>query len=180
MDESANNIRTYTGLIFDPMKMRPGEVRIEDIAHALSMMTRANGHLNSFYSIAQHCLNCTAEAQSRGLDERICLACLLHDASECYIADIPRPVKHRLKGYAEMEERVSKTVFEAFGLSGLKQHEFDIIGTIDDALLYYEFEALTGHIINTNRPFISMAHDFSQKDIKEVEREFLAKFGELY
>jgi hypothetical protein len=180
MDEhSNNNIRTYTGLRFDPFHVKPEHVRIEDIAHALSMMVRANGHLNSFYSVAQHCLNCEAEAGNRVLGTRIQLACLLHDAVECYIADVPRPVKHRLNGYAEIERRVSDTVFAAFGLSSLSGDELKAVNDIDDAMLYYEFKALAGTRIKNSAPYISMGHDFSQKRIEDVEREFLDIFKGL-
>lgn len=177
-EHSNNNIRTYTGLRLDPFHIRPNEVRIEDIAHALSMMVRANGHLNSFFSVAQHCLNCAAEAKARGLGRRIQLACLLHDAAECYIADVPRPVKHRLIGYAEIEQRVSDAVFSAFGLF-LSENELKAVSEIDDALLYYEFEALTGTHIKNNAPYVSMRHDFSQKRIEDVEKEFLELFKDL-
>lgn len=164
----------------DPFDMTPEQVNIEDIAHALSMMVRANGHLDSFFSIAQHCLNCAIEAKSRALSPRVQLACLLHDAAECYIADVPRPVKHRLEGYALIEQRASKAVFAAFGLSGLSADELKAVDDIDNAMLYYEFKALTGSIITKTRPYISMEHDFSPKPIETVEREFLETFQELH
>lgn len=179
MEHPKNNIRTYTGIFMDPFHIKSEEIRIEDIAHALSMMVRANGHLNSFFSIAQHCLNCAAEAKSRGLSKRIQLLCLLHDAAECYIADVPRPVKHRLEGYAAIEQRVTEVVFDAFGLSGMTEEELAHVGDIDDAMLYYEFEALTGIHIRNNAPYVSMEHDFSQKLIEDVEKQFLQVFMEL-
>jgi hypothetical protein len=176
----ANEIRTYTGIRMDPFDIRPDQVNIEDIAHALAMMVRANGHLNSFFSIAQHCLNCAAEANNKALSRRVQLACLLHDAAECYIADVPRPVKYRLEGYALVERRVSDAVFAAFGLSGLSEEESKAVDDIDNAMLYYEFKALTGSIISKTPPYISMEHDFSQKPVEHVKREFLETFRKLY
>lgn len=86
-----NTMTTYSGRKFDPMQMTPGDVYIEDIAHALSLLCRGGGQLTYFYSVGQHSLNCAAEAQARGWSERQQLACLLHDASEGYISDIIRP-----------------------------------------------------------------------------------------
>lgn len=180
MEHPRNNIRTYTGIYMDPFNMKPEEVKAEDIAHSLSMTVRANGHLAHFFSVAQHCINCAKEAKSRGLSVRVQLACLLHDASESYIADVPRPVKHRLTGYAEIEERVSYAVFSAFGLGGLTEDEIKDLNSIDDALLFYEFEALTGTLISDERPYISMRHDFSEKPFKDVEEEFLNIFYDLF
>jgi 5'-deoxynucleotidase YfbR-like HD superfamily hydrolase len=179
MEFKADEIRTYTGIRMDPFDIKPEQVRIEDIAHALSMMVRANGHLNSFFSIAQHCLNCASEAKNKGLSPRVQLACLLHDAAECYIADVPRPVKHRLEGYAYIERRVADAVYAAFGLSGLSDEELKAVDDIDNAMLYYEFEALTGALISKTRPYISKEHDFSPRPIGNVEREFLETFQKL-
>ena len=93
-------IMTYSRVLMDPLDARPDQILIEDIAHSLSLMTRANGHCRQFYSVAQHSINCALEARNLGLSPRVQLACLLHDAAEAYIADIPRPVKHRLSGFA--------------------------------------------------------------------------------
>ena len=41
-------IKTYSGIMFDPLNPREALIRIGDIAHALSMLCRANGHFKSF------------------------------------------------------------------------------------------------------------------------------------
>ena len=61
-----NTMTTYSGRKFDPMQMTPGDVYIEDIAHALSLLCRGGGQLTYFYSVGQHSLNCAAEAKARG------------------------------------------------------------------------------------------------------------------
>ena len=40
-----NYITTYSGVHFTPLAPKEREIKIEDIAHALSLMARANGHL---------------------------------------------------------------------------------------------------------------------------------------
>ena len=46
-----NTMTTYSGRKFDPMQMTPGDVYIEDIAHALSLLCRGGGQLTNFYSV---------------------------------------------------------------------------------------------------------------------------------
>ena len=53
-----SEIMTYTGKMFDPLRPEWEKIDIADIAHALSMLCRANGHFPTFYSVAQHCINC--------------------------------------------------------------------------------------------------------------------------
>lgn len=43
-----NTMTTYSGRKFDPMQMTPGDVYIEDIAHALSLLCRGGGQLSYF------------------------------------------------------------------------------------------------------------------------------------
>ncbi len=85
-------ILTFTKRMFDPFKISPEDINVEDIAHSLSMTVRANGHIKHFYSVAQHAIDCTREAAARGCSRRVQLACLLHDASECLYCGHPRPV----------------------------------------------------------------------------------------
>lgn len=55
-------ITTYTGQHFEPTNPDPELIRIEDIAHALSMLCRGNGHVKTFWSVGQHCICCAREA----------------------------------------------------------------------------------------------------------------------
>ena len=96
-------IKTYTGVMIDPLNPNTDEIIIDDIAHALSMLCRANGHFRSFYSVGRHSINCMQEAKARGHSRKIQLACLLHDASEAYLCDLTRPVKAELPRYREIE-----------------------------------------------------------------------------
>ena len=179
MDHPRNHIRTYTGVYMDPFEMKPEHVRILDIAHALSLTTRANGHIDHFYSVAQHCVNCALEASARGISRRAQRAALLHDASECYLADVPRPVKHRLSGYAEAEEAVTAVIERALGIKDLSEDEWHSVKEIDDAMLYYEFLALTGAEVFSEAPSIALQHDFTLRDMASVRDQFIAIYEEL-
>lgn len=110
-----NWIETYTGIHFYPLDPREEEISIIDIAHALSLICRFNGHCKHFYSVAQHSVNVYKYLRERcPTDFNLQLAGLLHDASEAYISDVSRPVKSSLKGYLEIESNLMKVIFEAF------------------------------------------------------------------
>ncbi len=106
-----NWMQTYTGRMFWPLDPRADEVDIEDIAHSLSMQGRFAGHANHWYSIAEHSVYV-----SRYVPREHALAALLHDATEAYVVDVPRPVKPALTNYREIEDRVWVAIAERFGL----------------------------------------------------------------
>ena len=54
-------ITTYTGRHFDPLHPEEALICIEDIAHALSLICRGNGHVKSFFSVGQHCILCARD-----------------------------------------------------------------------------------------------------------------------
>lgn len=173
-------ILTYTKTRFEPVNPVIEDIHIEDIAHALSMLARANGHFPQFYSVAQHSLNCCKEAKARDYSTRVQLGCLLHDASECYISDLTRPVKIQLPDYSIIEEKLQNMIYRRFGLSDLSEEEQNLIRNVDDTLLYYEFvESMGEPPLPVKPPRIMLKHDFTQREITSVEREFLYTFRSL-
>lgn len=172
-------IITFSKKKFSPLHAKAEEIDIIDIAHALSLMCRANGHIKHFYSVAQHCLNCAKEAETRGLSEEIQLACLLHDASEAYISDITRPVKRSLPQYREYEEILQNQIFDKFNLTHLTEADHFLVKEIDDALLYYELLELMDEEIFDVRPQIFSAPDLEQREFRSVKEAFLAEYDRL-
>ena len=63
---------TFTGLQFNAFEPEADKIRIEDIAHALSMMVRANGHFPQFFSVGQHCIQHWHEIMCRQLHLHVC------------------------------------------------------------------------------------------------------------
>lgn len=104
-------ILTAGGRHFDYRDPRPEDIHILDIAQALACECRYNGHTRGFYSVAQH-----AWHASHIVPHEHALEALLHDATEAYCKDIPRPLKHLLPDYREIEERVDGVIRAAFGL----------------------------------------------------------------
>ncbi len=172
-------IVTYTKKKFNPFKPAAEDIVIEDIAHSLSLMTRANGHIDHFYSVAQHAINCYKEAKIRGYSERIQLGCLLHDASESYVSDLTRPVKAQLPAYVAVDEKLQSLIYKKFGLGDLSLDEKLRISKVDDSLLHYELTELKGMSTVNAPPVKYMDHDFSLRDFVEVELEFINTFNRL-
>jgi hypothetical protein len=86
---NGSEICTYSGVIFDPVNPDPWLIDIEDIAHALSQLTRFTGHTSGPYSVAQHSVVVSERLKARE-DQQWGL---LHDAPEAYINDLARPLK---------------------------------------------------------------------------------------
>ncbi|MBR5421442.1 MAG: phosphohydrolase [Lachnospiraceae bacterium] len=135
-------ITTVSGKHFDPIAPQEELLDINDIAHSLAMVCRANGHMRIFYSVAQHSYSCAQEAEARGLSREIILGCLLHDASEAYLSDVIRPVKKELPFYLEVEEKLQDMIWTHFIGRELSEGEKQIIFEIDDEMLEMEFHQL--------------------------------------
>ncbi|MDW9650765.1 hypothetical protein GOB33_22010 [Sinorhizobium meliloti] len=108
-------MQTASGRKFWPMDPLSEEVFIDDIAHSLSLQCRYAGHCLRFYSVAEHSVHLARHLRWQGVE--VALWALLHDASEAYLVDVPRPVKPYLVGYKDAERQVMAAVCERFGLA---------------------------------------------------------------
>ena len=172
-------IKTYTGVMFDPLNPEPALINDLDVAHALSMLCRANGHFKSFYSVGQHCLNCAREAQARGYSERVQLACLLHDASEAYLSDVTRPVKHRLPQYLAIENVLQDAIWGNYLEPALTEEEKRQVFDVDDAMLHHEFLNLMGTCLSPEEPELRSKPNFSFTGFADTEATFLRLLRKL-
>lgn len=128
-------IRTASGLYMNVFEPTSEMVCIEDIAHSLTFQCRFGGHLPSFYSVAQHSLNCSYLIENPELK----LAALMHDASEAYLLDIPRPIKQRLDNYKEIENVLMKVIAEKFGFAWPLHED---VKKVDELMLQTEWDCL--------------------------------------
>lgn len=174
-----SEIKTNSGVMFDPIRPRQELIDIADIAHSLSMLCRANGHFSSFYSVGQHSINCAREAQSRGHSRRVQLACLLHDGSEAYLSDVTRPVKEELPVYRQIEEPLQNMIWRKWLESPLTEEEYNQVFAIDDAMLYYEFRELMDTVLWQPAPILQAKPDLAFAGFAQTKQEFLRLFYEL-
>ena len=109
----------YSGRDVNILDLEPSDVDIIDIAHALAHQCRFAGHTKFHYSIAQHSVY-VAERVFRmtGGDPERTLLGLLHDASEAYLTDLPRPLKvlPAFEFYRVVETQVQRRILGALGL----------------------------------------------------------------
>lgn len=177
MYRAAAFTETYTGRASTPLKFDPGMVTIFDIAHPLANQCRYGGHVNTFYSTAQHCclLASYTEKVLHGtpLD---CLQILMHDAAESYLVDIPRPVKQYMPEYRQWDHNVTEGIRTWLGVADVPLPPFQ--------------EELDGRIIIDERAqlFRASGLDWGQRckplDIKIVpwaaawaEKQFLMRYA---
>lgn len=107
-------MQTAHGRLFWSLDPRADEVYIDDIAHALSNQCRFAGHCREFYSVAQHSVLVSYQVPAEDA-----LWGLLHDASEAYLVDLPRPVKRASEigvAYTRAETAVMAVICDRFGL----------------------------------------------------------------
>lgn len=171
--ESGSWIQTYTGRQFWPLNPNPVDVDIEDIAHALSMLCRFNGHSTCFYSVAEHSVHV-----SKILPPEHQLWGLMHDAAEAYLSDIPRPLKRTMHEFQATEEKVLEAIAERFDLG---PGPGDEVIEADHILLATEKALL---MADEPAPWSGMAEPLNDVELpclgpSEAKEVFLVRFEEL-
>lgn len=132
-------IQTYSGRKFFPWEpFLPDSINIVDIAHALSMICRYNGHCRFFYSVAEHSVHV-----SRHLPPELQFAGLMHDASEAYLGDVPRPLKPQFDDYRAAEETITFAIAQRYGLPYPEHPE---VKRVDTAILADEQPVLMPNV----------------------------------
>ena len=102
----SSTVETCSGRYVDVRRPDPATIDTMDIAHALSMQCRFNGHVRDFYSVAEHCVRV-----ANHLPPALRIHGLLHDAAEAYVGDVVTPVKRWLYGFAGMEDRTLRAIY---------------------------------------------------------------------
>lgn len=132
-----NWMQTAMGREFWPLDPRVDEVHFDDIAWSLAHQSRFAGHAKGAYTVAQHSVlvSDVVEKLRGSIDEQ--RAGLLHDASEAYCVDVPRPIKPHLIGYKEIETGIQKAIGERFGIDP-ELFESKLIKLADNVVLATE------------------------------------------
>lgn len=167
-------IQTFTGRKFHPLNPSISEISLLDIAHALSNICRFTGHAKEFYSVAQHCV-----LVSYICDSQDALHGLLHDASEAYLSDISRPLKHSgfFEEYKKIEHNLQSLIFQKFGLS---MEEPKGVKLADTTLLATEARDLLSPLHpDWNQPAKPLPFTITALPPKEAKALFLERFEEL-
>lgn len=133
-------IQTFTGKKFFPLNPRVEDVCIDDIAHALSNVCRYGGHCRQFYSVAQHCCMVSDWIPEFKLEA------LMHDATEAYLGDMVRPVKHSegMKGFRDAEARLEWSIAAALDLDFLPE-TVKLVKEYDNRALFTEKKFILTH-----------------------------------
>lgn len=149
-------IQTLTGKQFWPIDVHPDDISILDIAGALAKMCRFAGHSKVFYSVAQHCVLGSYAIEARGGSKEQATAFLLHDASEAYVVDVPRPLKRLevLAGYCAVEREVQQAIGRKFQVN----LDDPLVHEIDNVMLVSEY-----------RDFLVHDHDWNLPGVKPLE-----------
>lgn len=169
---------TFLGNKINPLDLDINMIDIRDISHALSNICRFGGHVNQFYSVAQHSVHA-----SQLVDPKFALNALLHDAAEAYIGDMVRPMKETemMEGFRNIEHMMETVIAKKFNLPCLMTPEVKVV---DNKLVIAEamrlFNPIPGWAIDSfnMNPF----YDFSLEDIwspSVAKVRFMARFSEL-
>lgn len=132
-------IQTYSGLAFDLLVPDPDKVVSDDIAAALGKQCRFGGHITRHYSVAQHSVGVAHLLSNLGYGPEVVLQGLLHDATEAYVVDVPRPLKVLLAEYKPIEDRVWLAVAGHFGVPARLD---PAVKWCDEQMLLHEAHAL--------------------------------------
>lgn len=149
-------------------------IHILDIADSISKICRFLGHIDRFYSVAEHSVNV-----SLVVPEKDAMVALLHDAHEAYVGDMIRPIKYpmelNMREFRELERKIQAVVLEKFcGSSKIPEsvHRADdkVCATEAMEMATWNEWWMTASVANI--PIIGLSHH-------EAWKLFLDRFEEL-
>lgn len=173
----AHGIRLRSGTLFNYNAPHESEVRIDDIAAALSKVCRFAGHIPYFYSVAQHAIN-----TSLIVSPQHAFTALMHDTAEAFTNDLPTPLKAVIPAFRELEERIESAMGARFGFQyplpqEVRHADLQMLA-IEKAYIkgdHSRWDVLDGvkylHLLD----LVNLEHEPTAK----IEQNFLDRFEEL-
>ena len=168
------NIQLYSGKPFYPEDPREEDIDIRDIARSLSMLCRFGGHINNFYSVAQHSVELSYIVEPKNA-----FCALMHDSTEAYYGDMIRPLKYLFPRFIEMEDNCWKVIAKKYGLP---QKMPDDVKNNDTRICFTEKRDLLPASNGTNWGYEMSPHEnkIVAHPPEVAERMFINRFEELY
>lgn len=143
--------QTFTGQQFYALDPRVDEIHFQDMAIGLSREHRYARQTIIPYVVAEHSVYVSIQAgvlaRQLGYSEEFILNVeregLLHDGSEAWIGDMPRPLKRQtvMFSYRKAESKWEKCVFERFGIQSSEASK-SIVKEIDNRIVLDEVQRL--------------------------------------
>lgn len=198
-------IQITNGRYFVPLD--PGnpmnDYDIEYIAHSLSLQCRWMGGTSClvtgdpmFYSVAQHSVH-VADLVNLGRSKLLpevdwerepapTFYGLMHDSSEAYLCDIPRPLKPKLVGYYDFEAKLMSSILGQFGVP-VSHAIKEAVRRVDNAMIFWERDKLIGQPVepygnedqHPGTTIEQVIPEFRCWSPAEAKRAFLDKFEEI-
>jgi 5'-deoxynucleotidase YfbR-like HD superfamily hydrolase len=156
-------------IIEDPSLITKDDIKIEDIAFALSRIPRFGGHSAAFYSVALHSMNCEFVAMKEGMSKRERLMVLLHDAAEAYIGDVISPVKRLLPKFQDIEHDYMYVIRRKFNAAPF---------TAEMKVIDRRMTATEAFVIGTNK-YLQNGQHWSTT-ISQVYHNYMFDFDDSY
>lgn len=131
-----------------------GTLSLGELAVSLSRICRFAGHLGNapieaHFSVAEHSVHVAQLAQIEGRED-LAPFCLLHDATEALISDMPKPWKDRIERMGldirGMEDEMLGRIVRHLGVAMPSGEDARTAKTYDKAILSAECVALHGEL----------------------------------
>lgn len=164
-------IRTFTNKYIDLKNIKVEDICIQDIAWSLSHQNRFAGHLKDNYTVADHCIYMAKFFMRKG-QYKNALHALLHDSTECYITDIPSPVKTLIPEIRIFEGKLYQIIAKKFGLDAKLP---EVVEQLDKAMIKKEIKQFfdqKNHTIPIYKDegfyiFLDLFHQLNEKLLKK-------------
>jgi hypothetical protein len=179
-------IQTFTGKRFRPLAAVAADVDVRDIAHALALKCRFNGHCRVFYSVAEHSVRVSRLLETEG--RKLALWGLMHDAGEAYLADLGGPIKNvfhvhhagiagGVETFGEAEDRLLDVIAQALGFDPV---DYSAVRTADLRMLMTEArDVMGGAIENWHVSELPIEERIEPWNWERAEAAFLERWREL-
>lgn len=147
--------QTVSGGYIEPCNPDPVDIHIGDIGHCLALANRWAGNTQYIedgdgvkagdpfvYTVAQHSCH-VHDIVVRRFGAPSGYYALMHDSSEAYLMDVPRPIKPELTNYYEIEAQLMGVILDKFGVPFSPEIKAEVV-EIDNAIIFWERDAIVG------------------------------------
>ena len=194
-------IETVSGVYVDPENPDPETLLINDMAWALSRTARFAGATITpvAYNNAQHSvfvasmiekhINSVPIRLDKKSERDLILFGLLHDCAECYVGDVPSPIKRIPKlrtVFSEIEDKLLNIIFNKYVGHIPSEEEWHTVKYYDaracqiEAFVFMRSRGLTPQWGPRQNIDLVELQSFSQPEQSvESYQKFIAKFSEL-